>query len=127
MISRWTNFLHSDGEKPYRKRDQEFENDISSKSEMMKVWEKGWNILFDTLNQLKAQDLIKDVYIRGERHSVIESIERQLAHYAYHIGQLVFIGKQVKNEGWESLSIPKGKSEEYLQQMLNKHSPGNKS
>lgn len=122
MVSRWSDFLVSDGEKSYRNRDQEFEDDISSKQEMIAVWEKGWNTLFATLNSLEDQDLLKSVYIRGESHTVLEAIERQMAHYAYHIGQIVYIGKQIKGENWESLSIPKGKSKEYLQQKLKKPS-----
>lgn len=123
MISRWTDFLTTDGEKPYRNRDQEFEDNISSKQELITIWEKGWNALFEALNELSNQDLLKNVYIRGERHTVLDAIERQMAHYAYHIGQIVFIGKQLKGDAWESLSIPKGNSEEYLQQMLKKHQP----
>ncbi|MFB4168229.1 DUF1572 domain-containing protein [Virgibacillus sp. JSM 102003] len=121
MVSRWSDFLTSDGEKSYRKRDQEFENDISSKQELIAVWEKGWNTLFKTLNGLEGQDLLKSVFIRGESHTALEALERQLAHYAYHIGQIVYIGKQLKGENWETLSIPKGKSEEYLQQMLKRN------
>ena len=123
MLSRWTDFLTTDGEKANRNREQEFEDDILSKQELMTFWEKGWNALFDALNELSDQDLLKDIYIRGERHTVIDAIERQMAHYAYHIGQIVFIGKQLKGDAWESLSIPKGSSEEYLQQMLEKHQP----
>ena len=119
MVSRWTNFLQSDGEKPDRNREQEFVNTISSKLELIEIWEKGWSVLLEVLNQLTEKDLLRNVTIRGESHSVIEAIERQLAHYAYHIGQIVYIGKQIKGENWESLSIPKGKSEEYLQQMLS--------
>lgn len=121
MVSRWSDFLTSDGEKSYRNRDQEFEDDISSKQELIAVWEKGWNTLFDTLNGLEDQDLLKSVYIRGESHTVLEAIERQMAHYAYHIGQVVYIGKLIKDENWKTLSIPKGKSEEYLQQMLKRN------
>jgi hypothetical protein len=121
MVSRWSDFLTADGEKPYRNRDKEFEDDLSSKQEMLAVWEKGWNTLFETLNGLEGEDLLKDVFIRGEKHSVLEAIERQMAHYAYHVGQIVYTGKQLKNEDWESLSIPKGKSEEYLQNMLEKN------
>ncbi|MEK3887588.1 DUF1572 domain-containing protein [Bacillus sp. FSL K6-3431] len=121
MVSRWSDFLISDGEKPYRNREQEFEDDISSKQELITVWERGWNSLFETLNGLDGQDLLKSVYIRGESHTVLEAIERQMAHYAYHIGQIVFIGKQLRDENWGSLSIPKGKSEEYLQRMLKRH------
>jgi len=121
MVSRWGDFLNSDGEKPDRNRDQEFFDNISSKTELIETLEKGWNTLFEALNNLSEIDLLKNVYIRGESHSVLEAIERQLAHYAYHIGQIVYIGKQIKSEDWESLSIPKGKSESYLQQMLKKY------
>ncbi|MEH7342319.1 DUF1572 family protein [Bacillus sp. JJ1532] len=121
MVSRWTDFLTSDGEKEYRNRDEEFKYDISSKSELTMVWEKGWKTLIDALTGLSEQDLLKIIHIRGEGHLVLEAIERQMAHYAYHVGQIVYIAKQVKGEEWESLSIPKGKSEEYLQQMLEKH------
>ncbi len=121
MISRWTDFLTSDGEKPYRNRDQEFENTGSSKHELMADLEKGWNILFDTLSDLEEQDLLKMIYIRNERHTVVDAIERQMAHYAYHVGQIVYIGKQLKDQDWKSLSIPKGKSEEYLEYMQKKH------
>ncbi|WP_175987022.1 DUF1572 family protein [Bacillus sp. Marseille-Q1617] len=121
MLSRWTDFLTSDGEKAFRNRDEEFNHDLSSKSEVKLVWEKGWQILMDALTGLTEQDLLKTITIRGERHLVMEAIERQLAHYAYHVGQLVYIGKQVKDDRWKSLSIPKGKSEEYLKEMLDKH------
>lgn len=121
MISRWSNFLTSDGEKTYRNRDREFEDDIPTKQEMITIWEKGWKTLLDTLNGLESEDLLKNITIRGEKHTVLEAIERQMAHYAYHVGQIVYIGKQLKGENWETLSIPKGKSEEYLQQKLKKH------
>ncbi|GGK09188.1 hypothetical protein GCM10007063_34570 [Lentibacillus kapialis] len=122
MISRWSNFLTTDGEKSSRNRDQEFEDDVSSKQEMITIWERGWNILLDTLNGLENQDLLKNITIRGGRHTVLEAIERQMAHYSYHVGQIVYIGKQLKDESWETLSIPKGKSEEYLQEKLEKRS-----
>jgi len=96
MVSRWTDFLTSDGEKEYRNRDEEFIDDISSISELTIVWEKGWNTLMDTLTGLSEQDLLKKIKIRGESHLVLEAIERQMAHYAYHVGQIVYIGKQVK-------------------------------
>jgi len=121
MVSRWSDFLISDGEKPYRDRELEFEDDLSSKQKLVTVWERGWGSLFETLNELEAQDLLKIIYIRGERHSVLEAIERQMAHYSYHIGQIVYIGKQLRGMDWGSLSISKGKSNEYLQQMLKKH------
>ncbi|BAC12871.1 DUF1572 domain-containing protein [Oceanobacillus iheyensis] len=121
MVSRWSDFLTSDGEKSYRNRDQEFENNISSKQELIAIWEKGWNILFNTLSDLGEQDLLKNIYIRSESHTVVDAIERQMAHYAYHVGQIVYIGKQLKDKDWKSLSIPKGKSEEYLEYMQKKH------
>ena len=121
MLSRWSDFLTSDGEKSSRNRDHEFEDDISSKQEMITSWEEGWSSLLTTLNGLENQDLLKNITIRGEKHTVLEAIERQMAHYAYHVGQIVYIGKQLKDENWETLSIPKGKSEEYLQQKLKKH------
>lgn len=121
MVSRWSDFLTTDGEKSFRNRDQEFEDDVSSKQEMITIWEKGWKTLLDTLNGLENQDLLKNITIRGERHTVLEAIERQMAHYSYHVGQIVYIGKQLKDESWETLSIPKGKSEEYLQEKLKKH------
>lgn len=121
MISRWTDFLTSDGEKPNRNRDQEFTDDITSKQELLNVWEKGWSIFFNTLNSLTEEDLLKNIYIRGESHLVIEAIERQMAHYAYHVGQIVYVGKQILDSNWESLSVSKGKSEEFLQHMLKKH------
>jgi hypothetical protein len=121
MVSRWTDFLTSDGEKDYRNREEEFIDDISSKSELIRVWEKGWNVLIGTLISLSEEDLLNTIYIRGESHLVLEAIERQMAHYAYHIGQIVFLGKQLKDSDWQNLSIPKGKSEEYLLEMLEEH------
>ncbi|WP_330949739.1 DUF1572 family protein [Virgibacillus sp. MG-45] len=121
MLSRWTDFLTTDGEKPFRKREQEFEAAGLSVGELMQIWNEGWDTLFYALGQLEEKDLLKKITIRGEQQTVLEAIERQLAHYAYHVGQMVLIGKQLKGDNWESLSIPKGKSEEYLEQMLKKH------
>lgn len=121
MISRWTDFLTSDGEKDDRNRDEEFLGDLALISELTIVWEKGWQTLINTLKDLSEQDLLKIIYIRGEGQLVIEAIERQMAHYAYHVGQIVYLVKQLKNNKWETLSIPKGKSEQYLRQMLDKH------
>jgi hypothetical protein len=121
MTSRWSDFLTTDGEKPNRHREQEFEDTISSKQDLLTTWEKGWTILFDSLRNLGEQDLLKKVSIRGESHIVLEAIERQLAHYAYHIGQLVFIGKLINDGDWESLSIPRGQSEDHLHQMLKRN------
>ncbi|KIC01503.1 hypothetical protein OA88_14005 [Flavobacterium sp. JRM] len=113
MLSRWTNFLTTDGEKEWRNRDEEFENDFQSKEEIMTAWEKGWKCLFDAINDLQANQLSDIIYIRNEGHTVIEAINRQLAHYPYHIGQIVFYAKQLKNSSWESLSIPRKESKNY--------------
>ena len=113
MLSRWTDFLTSDGEKKWRNRDIEFEDSMKSKQELELVWNKGWGRLFKTLNSLSDEDLNKTVYIRNMEHTVIDAINRQLAHYAYHVGQIVFIGKMLKSEDWKSLSIPKGDSKKY--------------
>lgn len=113
MLSRWTNFLTTDGEKEWRNRDAEFENDLTSKDEVLQKWNEGWTCFFDALNTLTDNDLSQTIYIRNMGHTVIEAINRQLAHYPYHIGQMVFIGKMMCNQNWVSLSIPKGKSETY--------------
>lgn len=110
MLSRWTDFLTSDGEKEWRHRDQEFENDIRTKDELLQKWNEGWDCFFNALNALKEDDLATIVYIRNQGHTVVEAINRQLAHYPYHVGQIVFLGKMICNEKWVSLSIPKGNS-----------------
>jgi hypothetical protein len=113
MLSRWTDFLTTDGEKEWRNRDSEFENDLQSKEEVLALWNKGWKCLFTALNGLQPEQLSQIIYIRNEGHTVVEAINRQLAHYPYHIGQIVFYAKQLKNGDWESLSIPKNKSNSY--------------
>lgn len=113
MLSRWTDFLTTDGEKPWRERDAEFENDITTKTEMIEKWEAGWKCLFDALNTLNESDLDKIVFIRNEGHTALDAINRQLAHYPYHIGQIVYIAKMIKDENWNSLSIPRNKSNEF--------------
>lgn len=110
MQSRWTNFLTEDGEKSWRKRDSEFENDIQSKAEMMEIWTKGWQVLFEALNQIKEENWNQTILIRGEKHTVLDAVLRQLAHYPYHIGQIVYIGKMVKDADWKTLSIAKNQS-----------------
>lgn len=107
MISRWTDFLTTDGEKPLRNRDHEFEEQNKSRLELMQDWEKGWSTLFSTINNLSKKDLLKTVYIRGEKHLVIKAINRQVSHYAYHVGQIVYIAKHLKKIEWQTLSIPK--------------------
>ncbi len=112
MRSRWTDFLTSDGEKPDRKRDMEFEIEVrDSKESLLKRWEIGWRCLFDSLTPLKTEDLGKTVLIRGEPHSVIQAINRQLSHYAYHVGQIVFLAKHFAGARWQSLSVPRRKSD----------------
>lgn len=113
MISRWTNFLTEDGEKPWRKRDEEFEASYTSKEELIKAWETGWDCLFEAVTSLADNDMDKIVYIRNEGHTVAEAIYRQLGHYPYHIGQIAYIGKMLKENKWQSLSIPKGNSNLY--------------
>jgi hypothetical protein len=115
MLSRWTNFLEEDGEKEWRNRDAEFATSPVSRAKLMELWESGWEVLFDTLNDLKASDLTKTVYIRNQGQSVFEAINRQLAHYAFHVGQIVFLAKMCCTEQWQSLSIPKGQSQVYNQ------------
>ncbi|MES2332233.1 MAG: DUF1572 family protein [Bacteroidota bacterium] len=114
MLSRWTNFLTEDGEKEWRKRDAEFEHMQCSKQDILAFWNDGWKCMFDTLESLQPGDLMKTITIRTEPLSVYDAILRQLAHYPYHVGQIVYIGRLVKNEGWKSLSIPKGDSKVYL-------------
>lgn len=113
MLSRWTDFLTADGEKEWRQRDAEFENDIDNREHLLAKWEEGWSCLFNAINPLTEKDLAKEILIRHEKLSVVDAINRQLAHYAYHIGQIVFIGKMLAGNNWHSLSIPKGKSKEY--------------
>lgn len=113
MLSRWTDFLTTDGEKEWRNRDAEFENDQQSKDEVILGWDKGWDCFLTALNSLKPEQLSDIIYIRNEGHTVIEAINRQLAHYPYHIGQIVFYAKQLKKNDWDSLSIPKNKSGNY--------------
>lgn len=113
MLSRWTDFLTTDGEKEWRQRDAEFENDIVSRQEMLTKWNEGWKCLFDALDGLSHEDLTKDIYIRNQGHTVTEAINRQLAHYPYHVGQIVFLGKMLCNTQWKSLSISKGNSKNF--------------
>jgi len=113
MLSRWTDFLTTDGEKEWRKRDEEFDNDIVDRVELLAKWNEGWTCLFNAINSLTENDLTKEIFIRNQGHNVTEAVNRQLAHYPYHIGQIVFIGKMFCNEKWTSLSIPRGNSKEY--------------
>jgi hypothetical protein len=120
MLSRWTNFLTEDGEKSWRHRDQEFVDTYQSKEDMLMAWENGWDCLFKALEPLKTDDLEQIIFIRNEEHTVTEAMIRQLAHYAYHVGQIVFLGKLIKGSQWKSLSIPKGKSEDFNAEKFSK-------
>lgn len=120
MLSRWTDFLSTDGEKEFRNRDAEFENDIQTRNELIVKWNEGWICLFNAINLLTTEDLDKIIYIRNQGHTVTEAINRQLAHYPYHIGQIVFIGKMLASNGWNSLSIPKGNSQAFNNDKFSK-------
>lgn len=113
MLSRWTNFLTEDGEKDWRDREGEFETTIKTREEMLEKWEEGWNVFIGSLRELKSADMERIVYIRNEGHTVIDAIHRQLAHYSYHIGQIVYLAKLIKGAEWVSLTIPKGGSDQY--------------
>lgn len=113
MRSRWTEFLTSDGEKPDRNRDSEFEAPPQTRAEILTSWEAAWKIVFDSLAPLTDSDLNRTILIRGERHSVMQAINRQIAHYSYHIGQIVYIAKHYSADRWKSLSIPRGKSSDF--------------
>ncbi len=113
MLSRWTHFLEEDGEKEWRQRDDEFEVHDYNKQQLLELWEKGWTCFLGALESLKKKDLKKTVYIRKEPLSVIDAINRQLAHYPYHIGQLIYIARIIRNKNWKNLSIPKGQSQQY--------------
>ncbi|GAA4504970.1 DUF1572 domain-containing protein [Hymenobacter ginsengisoli] len=113
MLSRWTDFLTTDGEKPWREREAEFDEDQASRAEVLARWEAGWQCLFGALDGLTEADLARTIYIRNQGHSVTEAINRQLAHYPYHVGQLVFIARLAAGEAWQSLSIPRGNSAAY--------------
>lgn len=113
MLSRFTDFLYSDGEKTWRNRDSEFENPVADREDLMLLWEKGWQCVFDALSQLNERQLENIVYIRNEGHTITEALNRQLTHYPYHIGQIVYIAKMSADKPWQSLSIPRNKSEEF--------------
>jgi hypothetical protein len=113
MCSRWTDFLVSDGEKPNRNRDCEFELPPDDREALIALWEAGWTTLFSALDPLTEADLSRTVSIRGEAHSVMQAMNRQLAHYPYHCGQIVFLAKHFRHENWQSLSVPRGRSDEY--------------
>jgi Protein of unknown function (DUF1572) len=120
MLSRWTDFLTTDGEKDWRNRDAEFEETISTKQELLATWENGWNCFFEALNSIQPEQLSTLIYIRNEGHTILEAINRQLAHYPYHIGQIIFYAKMLKTSNWESLSIPRKKSNSYNSDKFSK-------
>jgi hypothetical protein len=110
MVSRWTNFLTEDGEKEWRKRDDEFETHTYSKDKLLQLWEEGWQTVLTTLASLKPSDLSTTIYIRAQPLTVTDAVHRQLTHYAYHVGQIVMLAKIIKGETWQTLSIPKKKA-----------------
>jgi hypothetical protein len=118
MRSRWTDFLTSDGEKPDRNRDDEFVDPPSTREALFAVWEDGWRRVFGALEPLSEPDLQRTVTIRGEAHSVMQAINRQIAHYAYHCGQIVLLARHFKGDQWQSLSIPRGKSQDFERRVL---------
>jgi len=121
MISRWTDFLTTDGEKPERNRDLEFVMlPETSKNDMLAYWERGWQCVFEAVEPLKPEDLMRTIRVRGQDHTVVQAINRQLAHYAYHVGQIVFLAKHFKSGEWQSLSVPKNRSAEFNAQFQNR-------
>ncbi|MGG6231220.1 DUF1572 family protein [Tenacibaculum sp. SDUM215027] len=121
MLSRWTDFFTSDGEKDWRDRDAEFETHNLSKKELIDKWEKGWNSLFTALNSLNEVNFTQPIIIRNKQVKLIESITRQIAHYPYHIGQIAYVGKMILNDKWKTASIAKGKSKEFIQAQFEKN------
>jgi hypothetical protein len=117
MLSRWTNFLTEDGEKEWRNRDEEFEAQQFSKQQLTDQWDEGWKVLIDTLESLQEDDLLKTITIRTQPLVVIDAINRQMAHYCSHVGQIIYIGRLIKGEAWQSLSIPKGASQQFNKDM----------
>ncbi|MGB7202070.1 MAG: DUF1572 family protein [Pyrinomonadaceae bacterium] len=120
LHSRWRDFLTSDGEKPDRNRDTEFELIGDTRESLVQFWETGWRTLFDNIEPLTEEDFSRSITIRGEPHTLVEAINRQLTHYGYHIGQIVLLAKHFKSAGWQTLSVPKSKSAEFNQYLANK-------
>ena len=113
MLSRWTDFRSTDGEKTWRDRDGEFADDLTSREQVIEAWQKGWQCFFDAILPLEDEELEEIIYIRNQGHTIVEAINRQLAHYAYHVGQIVYLGRFFMKENWESLSIPVGQSGDF--------------
>ena len=125
MLSRWTDFLTTDGEKPERDRDIEFVMlPGTTRDDMIAYWERGWTSVFDAVEPLQPDDLMRTVTIRGQDHTVIQAINRQLAHYAYHVGQIVFLAKHFRSSEWQSLSVPRNRSAEFNARIQNTDSSG---
>lgn len=120
MLSRFTDFLNTDGEKQWRERDAEFEDQYRSKEELLQLWQKGWDCFLNTVQSLTESDLGKTITIRTEVLTVTDALIRQLAHYPYHVGQIVYLGRMIKNKSWKNLSIPKNQSQQFNEQMKNK-------
>lgn len=118
MRSRWTDFLNSDGEKPDRNRDSEFVDPPATRESLLALWEEGWRLVFQALDPLTDADLDRKVFIRGEAHSVMQAINRQIAHYAYHCGQIVLLAKHFRSQEWKSLTVPRNKSGDFNQRVL---------
>lgn len=121
MLSRWTDFMTTDGEKPWREREAEFDNDLETREEVMKKWNEGWKVLFAALDSLTEQDLEKIIYIRNEAHTVSDALYRQLAHYPYHVGQMVYLGKLILDKEWKSLSIPRGGTKAFNEEKFSQN------
>ena len=121
MRSRWTDFLNSDGEKPDRHRDTEFELETEDRRSIQERWEAGWRLVFDALEPLKTEDLMREVTIRREPHTIVEAVNRQIAHYGEHVGQIIFLAKHLKSSQWKTLSIPRGQSEAFNKKMEEEH------
>lgn len=124
LISRWTDFLTSDGEKPTRNRDAEFEMIDDSRDSVMQLWESGWRVLFANVESLTEEDFSKTITIRGEPHTVVEAINRQLTHYAYHVGQIVFLAKHLRSADWKTLSVPRNRSADFNSLLAQKQEQG---
>ncbi len=121
MMSRWTNLFTEDGEKEWRRREEEFQlEDIQTKEEVLNLWEEGWSCLFSALNNIEPANYQQLIYIRSKGHTILEAVQRQLTHYSYHVGQIVYLGKMIQGQHWESLSIAKGDSKKFTENSQSK-------
>jgi hypothetical protein len=124
LISRWSDFLTTDGEKPTRNRDSEFEITAETRPALMEFWERGWQTLFENIKPLTIDDFSKTITIRGQTHTIVEAINRQLTHYSYHVGQIVLLAKHFKSADWKSLTVPKNRSAEFNRYLAEKQAAG---